>query len=199
MKNVIKLIKSKLTGASASNTFMPVFVNNKKKADLKPIEEMLQTADAAATYQTQADMAAYLTSVNAAATYQTQAAMAAYLTAAAAALAYETKDNRKYLKSKISQEGVQFPIFRYQIKNNTGANFAFSYVDVGEYLITASMPIFVEDTTTIILGPERKQIDSFVRIVFVSDTQYRIYTTDGAGVPQNNILGGYTTFYIEIF
>jgi len=88
MKNVIKLIKSKLTGASASNTFMPVFVGNKKKADLKPIEEMLQTADAAATYQTQAAMAAYLTTANAALTYQDIAGMASYLTTANAALQY---------------------------------------------------------------------------------------------------------------
>ena len=193
-KRVLKLIKSKFTGTSASDTYVPVFTATGKQGQLKPIEEMLQTADAAATYQTLAGMAAYLTSANAAATYQDLAGMAAYLTSAAAALAYEAKHTEKIYKVALNQVGANAPTANIK-KNELGEVPVFSYDGVGTYKITFAAPY---DHTKVYMYCFANSIgDTTVNITWGLGLDHVIIETYQGGVKTDYLLYE-SPFYMEV-
>jgi hypothetical protein len=83
-------------------------------------------------------------------------------------------------------------------KNNTGATITPSRVSTGEYLLTASAPVFTAGGTFPIIAKPGNSYDWTARIGWDSTTEISITTNDGAGVVSDGILDG-TTFAIHIF
>jgi len=97
----------------------------------------------------------------------------------------------------ISQMGTSAPTLVIG-KNNTGATITPSRTSPGEYLLTASAPVFTAGGTFPIIAKPGNSYDWTARIGWDSTTEIAITTNDGAGVVSDGILDE-TTFVIHIF